>query len=87
MPGNHATNAPIPSLTVNSMRRIVVTLLAGVSVPLWLAGCATEFRRDPPPPGTLGERLESAGANYQATEAAPAYRDERPNESRSPARF
>jgi hypothetical protein len=71
---------------MNSMRRISVAILSGLALPLLLGGCASEFRREPPPPGSVAERLEHAGAKYQATEAAPTYRDERPNESRSPTR-
>jgi hypothetical protein len=46
-----------------------------------LGGCADTFHRQPLPPGSVGEKLEHAGANYQATEAMPGYRNETPNES------
>ncbi len=62
------------------LKTVLLSLIAGGAVAV-LGGCADTFHRQPLPPGSLGEKLEHAGANYQATEAAPNYRDEKPNES------
>jgi hypothetical protein len=44
-----------------------------------LVGCSSVVRHHPSPPGSVAAKLERAGENYQATEAAPAYRHERPH--------
>ena len=74
-PANLA-NAKIRVMRVTRYNDILAVFSLGSF--LLIGACAN---RQPPPPGSVGEKLERAGENYQATEVAPTFRDARPNES------
>lgn len=48
---------------------------------LCVGGCSSNLAFQRSPAGTVGARLESAGANYQATEAIPQSQTNPPNEA------
>ena len=48
-------------------------------------GCSSSLKFQRSPAGTVAADLERAGANYQATEAEPGFRRDRPSGS-EPAR-
>lgn len=50
-----------------------------LALALATGGCASAVNHHSSPPGSVAGRLERAGENYQATEAAPNYRQEQPN--------